>query len=162
MTNSEFIIRYSQFEIRGLTMRDIRSLFADYASYHRTKGNKWFHRFGIPMIMLTLLGMLARVGTHIGGVRVDAAMLLIAVAEVVYLMLDWRLGAVMLAISVGFYFLGAWMPLWLNVALFVLGWILQFLGHSVYEKRSPAFLTNALHLLVGPLWILNDVVPVVK
>src|ERR1044071_9595859 len=162
MKNSEFIIRYSQFEIRGLTMRDIRSLFADYASYRRTPGNKWFHRFGIPMIMLTLLGMLARVGTHVGGVRLDAAMLVIAVAEVVYVMLDWRLGAVMLVISVGFYLLGAWMPLWLNVALFVLGWILQFLGHSVYEKRSPAFLPNALHLLVGPLWILNDVVPVVK
>jgi uncharacterized membrane protein YGL010W len=143
-------------------MQDIRALFADYASYHRTRGNKLFHRFGIPMIMLTLLGMLARVGTNVGGVRVDVAMLLIVVAEVVYVMLDWRLGAVMLAISVGFYFLGAWMPLWLNVALFVLGWILQFLGHSVYEKRSPAFLTNALHLLVGPLWILNDVVPVVK
>ena len=47
-------------------------------------------------------------------------------------------------------------------ALFVVGWIFQFVGHSVYEKRSPAFLTNALHLLVGPLWILNDVVHVVK
>jgi uncharacterized membrane protein YGL010W len=143
-------------------MRDIRALFADYAAYHQTKGNKWFHRVGIPLIMLTLLGMLARVGTSAGGVRIDLAMLLIVVAEVVYLMLDWRLGAVMLAVSVGFYFLGAWMPLWLNVALFVLGWMFQFLGHSVYEKKSPAFLTNALHLLVGPLWILNDVVPVVK
>jgi uncharacterized membrane protein YGL010W len=143
-------------------MRDIRSLFADYAAYHQTKGNKTFHRLGIPLIMLTLLGMLARVGVPVGGFRIDLAMILIAVAEVVYLMLDWRLGAVMLAVSVAFYFLGAWMPLWLNVALFVLGWVFQFLGHSVYEKKSPAFLKNALHLLVGPLWILNDVVPVVK
>ena len=143
-------------------MQDIRALFADYAAYHRTKGNKWFHRFGIPLIMLTLLGMLARAGVGLGGVRVDAAMLLIVAAEVVYLMLDWRLGAVMLVVSVAFYLLGAWIPFWIDVALFVLGWILQFLGHSVYEKRSPAFLTNALHLLVGPLWILNDVVPVVK
>ena len=143
-------------------MADVNTLFADYAAFHRTPGNKAFHRLGIPLIMLTLLGMLARVGTSVGGVRVDLAMLLIAVAEVVYLILDWRLGAVMLAVSVGFYFLGAWMPMWLNVALFVLGWIFQFLGHSVYEKKSPAFLKNALHLLVGPLWILNDVVPVVK
>jgi uncharacterized membrane protein YGL010W len=143
-------------------MPPIRTLFADYAAYHQTKGNKWFHRFGIPMIMLTLLGMLARVGVSVGGLRVDLAMLLIVVAEVVYLMLDWRLGAVMLVVSVGFYFLGAAMPLWLNVTLFVVGWIFQFLGHSVYEKKSPAFLTNALHLLIGPLWILNDVVPVVK
>ena len=95
-------------------------------------------------------------------VRADLAQNAGVAAEVVYLMLDWRLGAVMLVVSVGFYFLGAAMPLWLNVALFVVGWIFQFLGHSVYEKKSPAFLRNALHLLVGPLWILNDVVPVVK
>ena len=44
-------------------MRKIDAFFADYASHHRTAGNKWFHRFGIPMIMLTLLGMLARVET---------------------------------------------------------------------------------------------------
>ena len=137
-------------------------MFADYAAYHQTKGNKWFHRVGIPLIMLTLLGMLARAGASVGGFRIDAAIVLIVVAEVVYLMLDWRLGALMLAISIAFYFLGWWIPFWINVALFVLGWIFQFLGHSVYEKRSPAFLTNALHLLVGPLWILNDVVPVVK
>jgi uncharacterized membrane protein YGL010W len=140
-------------------MSDIRALFADYASHHQTKGNKVFHRLGIPMIMLTLIGMLVRVPVY-GPVNV--AMLLIAVAEVVYLMLEWRLAVVMLAVSVVMYFAGAWLPLWLNVALFVLGWIFQFIGHSVYEKKSPAFLTNILHLLVGPLWILNDVVPVVK
>jgi uncharacterized membrane protein YGL010W len=138
-------------------MRDIRSLFADYASHHTTKGNKVFHRLGIPMIMLTLIGMLARVGFA----GVNAAMILI-LAEVVYFMLEWRLAIVMLIVSVAFYFAGIAMPMWLNVSLFVLGWIFQFIGHSVYEKRQPAFLTNILHLLVGPLWILNDVVPVVR
>ena len=38
--------------------------------------------------------------------------------------------------------------------LFVFGWVLQFVGHYVYEKRSPAFMKNLTHLLVGPLWIL--------
>ncbi len=140
-------------------MRDISALFADYAAYHQTKGNKWFHRFGIPTIMLTLIGMLARVPI---APHVDAAIVLIVIAEVVYIILDWRLAALMLIVSAIFYFIGAALPLWLNVALFILGWILQFVGHSVYEKRQPAFLTNALHLLVGPLWILNDAVHVVK
>ena len=141
-------------------MRDIRTLFADYASHHQTKGNKVFHRVGIPLIVLTLLGMLAHVPVY---GPVTAGILVIAVSEVVYLMLEWRLALVMLVISAGMYYVaGTWIPLWLNVALFVLGWIFQFIGHSVYEKKSPAFLTNFLHLLVGPLWILNDVVPVVK
>ena len=140
-------------------MPDIRALFADYASYHRTKGNKAFHRLGIPLIMLTLIGMLVRV--HVAG-RVDAAMILIALAEVYYLLAEWRLAIAMLAVSVAFYFLGAAIPLWLNVVLFVLGWIFQFIGHSVYEHRNPAFFRNFTHLLVGPLWILNDLIPVVK
>jgi len=140
-------------------MRDISSLFADYASHHQTRGNKWFHRFGIPMIMLSLIGMLARVPV---APHVDAAILLIVLAEIVYAILDWRLGAIMLLISAAFYFAGAALPFWINVVLFVVGWIFQFVGHSVYEKRQPAFLTNALHLLVGPLWILNDVIHVVR
>ena len=135
-------------------MRDINALFADYASHHQTKGNKLFHRLGIPLIMLTLIGMLARVPV--------AAIALIVISEIVYAILDWRLAAIMLVISAAFYFIGAALPFWVNVGLFVLGWIFQFVGHSVYEKRQPAFLKNALHLLVGPLWILNDVVHVVK
>ena len=139
-------------------MRDISALFSDYAAYHQTQGNKAFHRIGIPLIMLTLLGMLARVPI---APHIDAAMLLIAAAEVVYFILDWRLGAAMLVVSIAFYFVGALLPMWINIVLFVAGWIFQFVGHSVYEKRQPAFLKNAMHLLVGPLWILNDLMPVV-
>jgi len=140
-------------------MRDIRTLFADYATYHQTAGNKAFHRVGIPLIMITLLGLLARVPV----VRpIDAAIVLLAVAEVIYLILDWRLALAMLPFAAGMYLLGRWMPLWVNVAGFILGWIFQFLGHSLYEKRQPAFLKNAMHLLVGPLWILNGFVPIVK
>ena len=140
-------------------MRDIGDLFGDYAAYHRTRGNKWCHRFGIPLIVLTALGMLARV---VIVPHVDVAIVVIVVSEIVYAILDWRLAALMLVVSVAFYLAGAALPFWINVALFVVGWILQFVGHSVYEKRQPAFLTNAMHLLVGPLWILNDFVGVVK
>lgn len=144
-------------------MQNIESLFADYAAYHRTAGNKLFHRLGIPMIMLTLIGMLVRVPLFDAGrVRLDLAMVLIAAATIYYFLIEWRLALVMLAVSIGFYFLGAAMPMWLNVTIFILGWIFQGIGHSVYEKRQPAFTRNLVHLLVGPLWILNDLVPVVK
>ena len=144
-------------------MQNIADLFADYASYHRTPGNKWFHRFGIPMIMLTMIGMLARVTIFDGGSwRLDAAMLLILGASVYYLAIEWRLAIAMIAVSIAFYFAGAALPMSLNVALFILGWIFQFVGHSVYEKKKPAFMKNFVHLLIGPLWILNDLVPVVR
>jgi len=144
-------------------MQDIRASFADYAAYHQTKGNKWFHRLGIPLIMLTLLGMLARVETgKILGMHLDAAVILIFLATVTYIRLEWRLAIPMLIVSIAFYLIGAWLPMSINIALFILGWIFQFIGHSVYEHKQPAFFRNVVHLLIGPLWILNDVIPVVK
>src|SRR6476659_6236024 len=64
-------------------MSNIRDSFADYAAYHQTRGNKWFHRLGIPLIMLTLLGMLERVRiADVRGFRIDAAVVLIAIAVI--------------------------------------------------------------------------------
>ena len=143
-------------------MAKIDALFADYASYHQTPGNKAFHRLGIPLIMLTLIGMLTFAGWNLGGTRVDLAMVLIAVSTIYYLSVEWRLAILMLVVSIAMYFAGAARPLWLNLALFALGWVFQFIGHSVYEKKQPAFFRNFVHLLVGPLWILTDLVPVVK
>jgi uncharacterized membrane protein YGL010W len=144
-------------------MQTVETLFADYASYHQTKGNKVFHRLGIPMIMFSLIGMLTQVTLFdVGTIRVDAAMLLIALSSAYYFIVEWRLGIAMIAVSIVFYFVSAAIPLLFNVALFVLGWIFQFIGHKVYEHKNPAFFRNFVHLLIGPLWILNDIIPVVK
>jgi uncharacterized membrane protein YGL010W len=141
-------------------MSDVNALFADYASYHRTAGNKWFHRFGIPMIVLSLIGLLARVEIFsIDSFRIDLAMVLILISSAYYLALEWRLGLAMLSMSIIFYVAGAALPFAVNVTLFVLGWIFQFVGHAVYEKNRPAFAKNLAHLLIGPLWILSGLLP---
>lgn len=44
----------------------------------------------------------------------------------------------------------------LALALFVGGWILQFVGHFI-EGNQPAFLRNPVYLLIGPLWFLRRV-----
>jgi uncharacterized membrane protein YGL010W len=40
------------------------------------------------------------------------------------------------------------------LALFITGWILQFVGHAI-EGNQPAFFRNPIYLLVGPLWLLK-------
>ena len=42
----------------------------------------------------------------------------------------------------------------LALALFVVGWILQFVGHAI-EGNQPAFFRNPVYLLVGPLWLVR-------
>ncbi|PYQ01726.1 MAG: hypothetical protein DMF83_24965 [Acidobacteria bacterium] len=137
----------------------LRAHFADYASFHGTAGNKACHYVGIPLIVLALLALLARVPLFaVGGFTVTLAEVALVVVTAYYLTLDAVLAAIMLAASVGLLMLGRPMPVWVAAALFVLGWIFQFIGHYVYEKRSPAFYRNLAHLLVGPLWIVAKAV----
>lgn len=39
----------------------------------------------------------------------------------------------------------------IGVGLFIVGWILQFIGHA-FEGNMPAFFSNPVYLLVGVQW----------
>ena len=51
--------------------------------------------------------------------------------------------------------LGAWLA-W-SIGFFVVGWIIQFIGHY-YEKKKPAFLDDVIGLAIGPLFVLAEFV----
>ncbi len=42
-----------------------------------------------------------------------------------------------------------------SVALFMFGWLLQFIGHYV-EGRKPAFVDDITGLLIGPLFVVAE------
>jgi uncharacterized membrane protein YGL010W len=133
----------------------LRAHFADYAAFHTTAGNKACHSFGIPIIVLSLLSLLARVPlVALGGFELTLAEVVIALFVGYYLTLDLTLAAAMLAAYAVLDAAGRFVPPLPALGLFVFGWILQGVGHWVYERNSPAFLRNFVHLAVGQLWIL--------
>ena len=133
----------------------LRAHFADYAAFHGTAGNKACHYVGIPLIVLAVYALLARVPLFgAGGFTVTLAEVVLVAVTAYYLTLDAALAGIMLGASALLVALGRPLPPGLALVLFVLGWVLQFVGHYVYEKRAPAFYRNLAHLLVGPLWIL--------
>ena len=133
----------------------IEGLFSDYSGHHQTAGNVRCHMIGIPMIVFGLNGLLAVELFRVAGWPIEIALLLILAFLPVQLRLDAKLGAVMFVLSVAFYLVARmlWWPV--NLGLFVVGWIFQFIGHAHYEKKAPSFMTNLIHLFVGPLWVLN-------
>jgi uncharacterized membrane protein YGL010W len=139
-------------------MKRIDELLADYAAYHRTRGNLTCHFIGIPLIIFGILSMLQliRFGA-IGNFPITAAEVFILIVMVYYFTLEARLAAGMLLstalIDAAAFLVGDWK---IGVAAFVIGWIFQGIGHAVYEKRSPAFMKNLLHLLVGPIFLVNE------
>jgi uncharacterized membrane protein YGL010W len=142
-------------------MAKVDELLADYGDHHRTRGNVACHFVGIPLIVFGLLAALGavRLGT-VAGVTVTGAEVLIGVGVLYYLTLDERLALGMLAVTAGLDALGRVAGWQVGVAAFVVGWVFQGIGHAVYEKRSPAFLRNFVHLMVGPIFLLNEVVRV--
>ena len=42
------------------------------------------------------------------------------------------------------------------LALFVSGWLLQFIGHAI-EGNQPAFFKNPIYFFIGPWWLIRRV-----
>lgn len=129
--------------------------FAEYAAYHTDRRNLICHEIGIPLIVWAMFALLERV--RFG--PLDLGMIVGAFIILFYVRLDWRLGLAALGAFAALYVAGRYTPWWLALAAFVIGWVFQFVGHG-YEGKKPAFLTNLVHLLVGPLWICSLMLPI--
>jgi uncharacterized membrane protein YGL010W len=137
----------------------LRSRFSDYAAFHRTVGNKACHSLGIPLIVLSTLALLARVPLFTAsGLTITPAEVLMVLFVAYYFTLDVTLAGLMLVAYATLDAAGRFIPPVPAVGLLALGWILQGVGHYVYEKNSPAFFRNFVHLAVGQLWILAKAV----
>ena len=136
-------------------MKKVDSLLSDYAFYHRSRGNKICHFIGIPLIIYSLFLLLRSVPLV---ESITAAEIILLLSFVYYLSLDLRLALAMFVLSFVLD-MAAWKTadFRIGIAAFLIGWIFQGIGHAVYEKRSPAFLRNLVHLMVGPIFLLNEV-----
>jgi uncharacterized membrane protein YGL010W len=148
----------------GDSMSKLDAHFQDYAQYHQTGGNQLTHIFGIPLIVIAVLGWLSSVwivspeawhaaGIPLAFIRWDLAVATIIAVTFWYSTLDWRLGLPFGLVLYGMYWIGRTLPNSVCWGFFIGGWILQGIGHAVYEKKSPAFMKNIEHLLIGPIWI---------
>ncbi len=123
----------------------LRAYFNDYREFHRTSGNAICHFIGIPLIMLTLFALL--------GERGSVVLFVLGIAW--YFTLDWKITIPFSVFAFGLLLLSTQMgSLWAWFG-FTVGWIFQSIGHGIYEKKSPAFLKNILHVLIGPLWVFS-------
>jgi uncharacterized membrane protein YGL010W len=145
-------------------MKTVENYFREYSQYHQTPQNRMTHFFGIPMIMISIIGLLDYVSLFkiIPNVQITLSMIIITLVDIFYLKLNQKLGLIMTFITIFMYFISLYMTPMLLVLFFIFGWALQLYGHKSFEKKAPAFLDNLIHLLIGPLFILNELVCVVK
>ena len=143
-------------------MKTLVEHLGQYAEYHRDRRNIATHFVGIPLIVLAVAELLSRPGLEVAGLWLSPAALVAAAAAIFYLRLDLRYGLLMSVLLLLSLWFGAALAvqsttLWLSVgvALFVVGWIIQFVGHY-YEGRKPAFVDDVMGLAIGPLFVVVE------
>jgi len=127
-------------------------LFTEYASYHADRRNRVCHAFGIPLIVLGILGLahLVRIGP------VDLAVVAAVAVLMYYAAIDLRGALISLVVFAILYAVAIRLTWQVNLGAFVLGWGFQFVGHKL-EGTKPKFFENLVYLLIGPLYIFEEV-----
>lgn len=133
-----------------------QALFDEYFSAHQHPTNRLTHKLAIPLIVLHIVAMLdwVRLASlpFLPGGSLTLAYVAWALASIWFLRADARLGLIVSAAAALCIPLGRLLPGWTVVAIALVGWLVQLAGHAVWEKKSPSFLTNLVHALVGPLF----------
>jgi len=145
-------------------MRTVEQWFGEYGESHSHPSNELLHIICVPPIVMTVIGFLWAIPVPDSFAALSPwlnwATLAVAAAIAYYFTLSVPLGIGAAAGLIAMLFVVRWLetlawPLWVTcLAIFVVGWIGQFIGHSIEGKR-PSFTKDIQFLLIGPLWLLG-------
>ncbi|SFU89083.1 Mpo1 family 2-hydroxy fatty acid dioxygenase [Pseudoduganella namucuonensis] len=131
--------------------RAIDTLLAKYGESHLHPTNELIHFVCVPVIVFSLLGLIWSVHP-----LVAVGVTLLALAYYITLSIPFAVGMLLMSLLM-LAILAALPPeaiLPLSIAIFVLAWIGQFIGHKI-EGKKPSFFEDLRFLLIGPLFVLG-------
>lgn len=133
----------------GRDVRPVDRLIGRYAESHRHPTNVTIHWICVPIIVWCTLALLWTIHpwVAIGGV---------VGSTVYYMRLSWTFTLTMAAFAVACLYSLTVVPHagWVALALFVITWVFQFVGHKI-EGKKPSFIEDLQMLLVGPIFLLS-------
>lgn len=162
-------------------MKSIEEQLARYKSVHLNQKNINTHFIGVPLIVFAVTLLLSTIAFEITmdeifstpvTLNFTLAMVIFSVIAIYYIALHRLLALGMLVyILVNLFaaqiFKNTEGLVTIAVGIFIVGWIIQFIGHY-YEKAKPAFVDDLSQFLIGPLFLMAEVyfilglVPVLK
>lgn len=134
-----------------VVQRQVEALLAKYAESHLNPTNEVIHFICIPAIVFSFLGL-------IWAAHPLAALAVTMLSLAYYFRLSVAFAFGMLLMSGAMLWILSVLPqdqIWkLSLAVFVIAWIGQFIGHKI-EGRKPSFFDDLRFLLIGPLFVLG-------
>ncbi|MGN6330016.1 MAG: DUF962 domain-containing protein [Rhodanobacter sp.] len=143
-------------------MRTMQDWLDSYSRDHQNPTNQVFHWLCVPPIVWSVIALLWTIPVPASFARPGAWSVLVMVLAFYWywkrshrLALGLLLAFALLGLFTNllYYRLGAMTLCYVAIAVFVVAWIGQFIGHQ-YEGRRPSFLTDLSYLLIGPAWLM--------
>ena len=144
-------------------MRTMQDWLDSYSADHRNPINQRLHWLCVPPIVWSVIALLWTIPVPVRFLQPGAwAVLAMFLAFAWYWKRSHRLGGALLLAFAALALLTGWLfnrygaanLRWSALAVFVVAWIGQFVGHQ-FEGRRPSFLTDLSYLLVGPAWLME-------
>ncbi len=146
-------------------MKTVQEQLSTYKSVHLNKKNIHTHFVGVPSIIWSLAVLMSvfSIPLNVAGDTYSIAFSIIffALVLVYYSVLDWRLSLGCMLFILPVVYTAVIVAeredaLLIALAVFVIGWIIQFIGH-IYEKAKPAFVDDINQLLIGPFFLMAEI-----
>ncbi|MFB9067549.1 DUF962 domain-containing protein [Pseudofulvimonas gallinarii] len=143
--------------------RAIDRYFDHYADDHRNGTNVLIHWICVPLIVWSVIAALwvipvpsslFKPGLWAGMAMLAAVLWYYRHSRVLGLSMAVAMAGLGLLTALLFRELGPRTLLFVAIAVFVIAWIGQFVGHLL-EGRRPSFFTDLFYLLVGPAWLMG-------
>lgn len=140
------------------TLLDLRSQLRFYKRYHHERVNVAIHSVMVPAILFSSASMLHRFALY--GNLTLTTLLTVSYAAF-YLLLNVPAGllatGLLLLMNAALDWRWVQLSLTQELVVFTVGWVFQFIGHGVFERRKPALLDNLVQSLVlAPYFILFE------
>jgi uncharacterized membrane protein YGL010W len=143
--------------------RSMRDWLDSYSRDHQHPTNQVLHWICVPLIVWSAMAMMWTIPVPETWFRPGSwAVLAIVLSFTWYWKQSHRLAMALLIALAIFALSCAWLfqqfgparLLQLGIAVFVVAWIGQFIGHLI-EGRRPSFFTDLAYLLIGPAWLMD-------
>ena len=148
--------------------KDVQSLFAAYGKYHSHPVNIAIHVIFVPVLLVTAMSLarLAPIGKDDPAnlMQIHVGFVVLTMWLGMYLYLEPVGGVCAVLLYVPGYMLGNYFYIVLGpehvqtmVLVHLFSWVIQFIGHGVFENRRPALFDNLFLTMAAPLFAILEV-----
>ena len=153
---------------------DLNYMVFTYGKYHNNVVNQLIHTVFVPIIIYTWYVQMCLIAPYLQlsvdlpvfGDKIGFGFWINFIVSTAYFFIDWRVALICSLWWWPCMVLGnaTWMAhehdeyyglgqFWFMGLVNIVSWIMQFIGHGLFEKRSPAITTNILFGLLAPFFI---------